>query len=379
MGKRRGNGEGSISRRKDGRWYARVSLPNGQRHGKYFPSQRECREWLKETLAQVDDGLTAEGANEMLSTFLERWLVIIADSLRPSTVRAYTNSVRKYIMPGIGRRRMKDLRPDHIQQLYAKCKRAGAKEGTLKAIHVALHCALNSALRCGALKRNPADVVNKPRVHHREMKTLTLDQVQVLLDATREHELGTLLHLAISTGLRQGELLGLRWSDLDWKTGVLQVQRQLQRVAGQGLQFMEPKTSAGRRSVVLGRELLARLGEHRKRQMEYRLIAGARWQESGLIFPSTIGTPMDARDLLRNFKAVLAAAGLPEVRFHDLRHTAATLMLQQGVPFKVVQESLGHARSSLTLDVYSHVVPAMQQDAADRMEAALGSGHFELA
>jgi integrase len=203
------------------------------------------------------------------------------------------------------------------------------------------------------------------------MKTLTQEQVRRLLAAARPSRLETVLCLAVTTGLRQGELLGLRWSDLDWHTGQLRVQRQVQRIGGQGLVFSEPKSASGRRVVVLGPTMIGKLRTHQERQELEEIVAGGRWQENDLMFPSTIGTPMEARNLARSFKALLKEAGLPEIRFHDLRHTAATLMLQQGVHPKVVQERLGHSQISLTLDIYSHVLPTMQEEAARKLDSLL--------
>jgi integrase len=222
------------------------------------------------------------------------------------------------------------------------------------------------------VRRNPADAVDKPKLKRAEMKTLTLEQTRSFLHATEGHRLESLFHLAIHTGLRQGEILGLRWSDLDWKTGALQVQRQVKRISGEGLQFSEPKTASGRRLVKLGSAMLAKLREHHKRQLEERIFVGLQWQDQGMIFTSTVGTVLDQRNVHREFKLLLGKADLPDIRFHDLRHTAATLMLQQGIHPKVVQERLGHSEIGITLNIYSHVLPSMQEDAAERMDSLLG-------
>ncbi len=178
-------------------------------------------------------------------------------------------------------------------------------------------------------------------------------------------------YLAITTGLRQAELFGLKWSDLDWETLRLQVQRQVQRVRGNGLIFTDPKTATGRRVVILGKSTKTVLQNHLKRQQLERKFAGDKWIDNDLIFTSTIGTPVDHRNLFREFKKLLKEAGLPEIRFHDLRHTAATLMLQQNIHPKVVQERLGHSDISLTLNTYSHVLPGMQEEAAEKMDRLL--------
>ncbi len=371
MTKHRAHNEGTVYQRPDGRWCAQVSL-DGRRLTHYAKTQRQCREWLKTTLAQVDEGLTIEGARATLGEYLEKWLETVKPSLRPKTWKQYSQIVRQHIIPQLGSIKLKDLRPDHIQSHYTARQAAGAGVRTVRLTHAILHHALAQALKWGLVTRNPADAVDKPKLGHEEMKVLNAEQVRALLNAAKGERLEALYYLAVTTGLRQGELLGLRWSDLDWKTGKLQVQRQLQYIAGQGRVFSEPKSAAGRRSISLGSATLERLREHRESQELRRLFAGDRWQENDLIFPSTIGTSIEPRNLLRHFKSLLAKAGLPEIRFHDLRHTAATLMLQQGVHPKVVQERLGHSSITLTLDTYSHVLPGLQEDVAEKLDALFG-------
>jgi integrase len=241
----------------------------------------------------------------------------------------------------------------------------------VRVIHSVFHCALNRAVKWGLLGRNPASHVDKPKVNRKEMKTLTAEQVIRLLNFSQGSRYEALYHLAVTTGLRQGELLGLRWSDLDWGTGHLRVQRQLQRVPGQGLVLNEPKSSSGRRLVVLGPATLDKLRDHKRQQWREKIVAGDRWRENDLIFPSTIGTPMGPRNMVREFKESLQRARLPNIRFHDLRHTAATLMLQEGIHPKVIQERLGHSQISITMDTYSHVLPAMQEEAAQKLDDLL--------
>jgi integrase len=368
--KRRGNNEGSMYQRPNGQWCAQVSI-EGRRLTKYAKTQKECREWLKETLAQVEDGLTVEGSKATLASYLKRWLETAKPTLHPNTWEQYERIARLHILPDLGRLRLKDLRPDHIQALYSAKLDGGLGPVTVRHAHAILHRALGQAVKWGLLRRNPADAVDKPKLARREMQTLSLDQAQALFAVAKGTRVEALLHLAVNTGLREGELLGLRWSDLDWKTGALQVQRQLQRVRGEGKVLSEPKTAAGRRLVMLGPSTLAKLRDHHRHQIEARWFVGDKWQEQGLVFCSRIGTPLERNLMIGEYKKLLAQAGLPDIRFHDLRHTAATLMLQQGVHPKVVQERLGHSKISVTLDVYSHILPSMQQDAAELLDAAL--------
>jgi integrase len=370
MAKRRSNQEGSIYKRNNDTWCAQVTV-NGRRLTKYAKTQRECREWVQKTIEQVSNGLTFGGASTTVKKYMEEWLKTIKPSLRPKTWAQYEQVSRMHIVPIIGRLKLKDVRPDHVQSLYTKKMEEGKSPTTVRIIHAVLHRAFVQAVKWGLLGRNPVDAVNKPKPRRVEMKVLSDDQVRSLLSMVEGTKYAALYHLAVTTGLRQGELLGLRWSDLDWVSRQLRVQRQLQRVTGQGLVFKEPKSSAGRRVVVLGSTTIDKLREHLILQREQRLFAGKRWQENDLIFPSTIGTPMGPRNLMRHFKSILNAAGLPDIRFHDLRHTAATLMLQQGIHPKVVQERLGHSAISLTLDTYSHVLPSMQEEAAKAMDELL--------
>jgi integrase len=240
VGKRRGNNEGSIYQRQDGRWCARISL-DGRRLTKYFKTQREGRDWLKETIAQVDDGMTLEGAKVTLADFFARWLEAAKSELRPNTWGQYERITRQHILPQLGHFRLKDLRPDHVQALYTAKLAAGIGQRTVRLTHAVLHRALNQALKWGLVRRNVSDATNKPKATHAEMRTLDPGQTRALLEVAQGHRLEALLHLAVNTGLRQGELLGLRWSDLDWQTGALQVQRQMQRTRGEGKSLSHPR------------------------------------------------------------------------------------------------------------------------------------------
>jgi len=370
MAKRRGNNEGSLFQRKDGRWVAQATV-QGQPVSKYFKTQKEGREWLKNILAQVDEGLTFLGTQTSVSAYLEEWLKVIPMTVRPKTATQYAQIVHQHICPSLGKTKLKDLRPDMIQSLYNAKLSDGIGARTVSLIHAVLHKALNYALKMGMIVRNPADAVTKPKSRRAEMHTLDDTQARNFLLAAQESRLYALYHVAISTGLRIGELLGLKWSDLDWTTHKISVQRQLQRLTGKGLVFSEPKTRAGRRVIVLGKSTINVLHEHFDDQFEERKQADKEWNKLDLIFVSSEGTPLDQRNVTRDYKEILKKAGCPEIRFHDLRHTAASLMLQQNVHPKVVQERLGHSDISLTLNTYSHVMPGMQEEAASKMDELL--------
>lgn len=211
------------------------------------------------------------------------------------------------------------------------------------------------------------------------MKTLTEAQAKAFLKATWGSRFETLYWLALTTGLREGELLGLKWNDLDWTNRRLRIQRQLQRINGRGLIFSEPKSEAGKRSILLSSTIMHKLRGQRVIQSYEKLFAGDRWHDHDPIFPSTIGTPLDHIVFYRDFKGLLRSAELPNIRFHDIRHTAATLMLQQGIHPKVVQERLGHLDIALTLNTYSHVLPDIQKDAVEKMDHFLASAEASVA
>ncbi|MBN1370440.1 MAG: tyrosine-type recombinase/integrase [Anaerolineaceae bacterium] len=370
MARRRSNNEGSIYQRKDGRWVAQLSV-DGKRLSKYFKTQRDARAWVKEMQTKINEGLTYLGMNVTLEEYLKEWLLTTKMTLRPKTFIQYTQIVNQHILPALGSRKLQDIRPDMIQTCYNHWIAQGMSARTVRLNHAVLHKALNHAMKLGMIGRNPTDLATKPRITKTEMKTFDDTQVRTFLLAAQGARLYALFNLALTTGLRQGELLGLKWSDIDWNTRKISIQRQVQRLRGQGVIFSEPKSSAGRRKIAIGKQTVEVLRTHYQQQQIEREFAGDRWVENDLVFPSTLGTPLDSRNLFRIFKEILQQTSLPNIRFHDLRHTAATLLLQQNVHPKVVQERLGHSDISLTLNTYSHVVPGMQEEAADKMDELL--------
>jgi integrase len=275
--------------------------------------------------------------------------------------------------------RLAALRPEHIQRYYTRLVSEGDGSGPLSAQtvlhhHTMLHGALRHAVRTGLIPRNPADAVEPPRPRRYEARTLTAEEAQTLLRAIAGTRWHAFVALAVTAGLRRGELLGLRWSDLDLDAGRLSVRQQVLRVRGQTT--IEPvKTARSHRPVALSAGMAAVLREHRARQEEARRAAGELWQDHGLVFPRGDGRPANPSTVTHEFADLLERAGLPHVRLHDLRHTMATLLLAAGAHPKVVQERAGHATVDITLDLYSHVQPTLQDEAAARIEAlVLGQG-----
>jgi integrase len=276
--------------------------------------------------------------------------------------------VRRHVVPALGRHQLAQLSPQDVQG-YMKAKQAAGLSARTVLYHRAvLRRALGQALKWGVAARNVATLVDPPRVERHEVEPLDVEQANTFLNSVRGHRLEALFTVALALGLRQGEALGLRWEDVDLDRAVLHVRKQVQRIEGK-LTLVEPKTAKSRRSVALPTFAVDALRAHKVRQLEERLLAGNRWQDWGLVFPSATGTPMDASNLIGQYHRLLERAGLPRRRFHDLRHTCATLLLIQGEDLRVVMEVLGHSQISLTANTYQHVAQSLKRGAADRMQA----------
>lgn len=374
MTKRRGHHEGTIRQRPDGLWEARLSLVNGKRKSLYGKTRKEVQEKLKSAQRDVDAGLDLSAGRQTVAAYLDKWLdASVRPSVKVKTFEGYESIVRVRVKPHIGRVVLTRLTPLDLQGLYATLEEAGLSNRSIQHTHRALHQALGQAVRWGMIARNSCDGVKAPRPNPSEMRVLNQDQASALLDATRGDRLHALYVLAVSTGMRQGELLGLRWQDVNFDAGKLTVRRALQRQNEAGLVFIEPKTSRSRRTIMLSRRALSATRDHRKRQLQDRLLAGSEWDDQDLVFCNVTGGPLDPSWTRLTFYRALERAALPPIRFHDLRHTAATLLLTQGVHVKLVSEMLGHATISLTLDTYSHLLPVTHAQAADAMDAALGA------
>lgn len=377
MAKRRGHGEGSIYQRADGRWVGmlEVGYQGGRRKRKaiYGKTRREVQQQLTKALRDQQQGLPVIQERQTVGQFLEHWLKTSAKQrLRPNTLASYVNIVRLYIAPELGRKALAKLSPQEVQGLLVTKQASGLSPRTLQYIRAVLRVALNQALKWGLVARNVATLVEPPRVQRKEVQPMTPEQARTLLEAMRGERLEALYTLALTTGLRRGELLGLRWQDVDLDRGTLRVANTLQRIEGRP-QLVAPKTDRSRRSLTLPRSAVAALRSQRTRQLEDRLVAGSRWQEMGLVFTSSVGTPLDGTNVTHRFHALLERAGIPRQRFHDLRHACASFLLAQGLSPRMVMEVLGHSQISTTMNVYAHIMPEMHQEAADRMDALLGT------
>jgi integrase len=372
--KRRGHGEGSIKQRADGLWEARVSLDGGKRKSLYGKTRKEAQDKLRAALRDLDAGLDLSADRQTVAQFLEKWLAASArPSVKTKTYEGYESIVRVRVLPRIGRKPLAKVSPLDLQALYTDLADAGLSPRSIHHTHRVLHRAFGQAVRWNLVARNPCDGTQAPRAARSEMKVWTPEEAEAFLASTREHPAHALYVLALTTGMRQGELLGLKWADVDLGAGVLAVRRTLQRQRGRGLVFEEPKTAKSRRSIRLSQRAIAALRAHHDRQAFDRRAAGGEWQDQDLVFCDATGGPLDPSYQTATFKRATAVAGLSTIRFHDMRHTAATILLSRGVHVKLVSELLGHATIVLTLDTYSHLIPAMHGDAAAAMDAVFSA------
>jgi integrase len=264
--------------------------------------------------------------------------------------------------------KLRDLRLVIVEEFYAGLIEKGMGARTVRIVHNILHSSLDKAVRYGLIIFNPTHGATLPKYSHDEMKVLDVDQVTQFLVAAQDSPNYPLFHLAITTGMRMGELFGLNWDDVLWNSGVIHIQRQKQYVPGEGCSFVDPKTKAGRRTVKLGEGSLDVLRHHMQNQRYQKERVGERWHDLNLIFPNSIGGPGDASNIRLDLNRILEKAGLPRVRFHDLRHTAASLLLNHKIPVIVVSKMLGHSKPSVTLDIYAHVFHDMQDEASIVMD-----------
>jgi integrase len=369
---RRGKGEGTVRRRRDGRWEARYRDVDGKRKSVFTKSQAEGIARLKAARNDRDLGLPMRSERLTTGAFLAQWIEGARTNVRASTWRRYEIIVRVQLVPYLGQVRLARMQPADLSAAYAKMLAAGLAARTVSAVHRLLGRALRDAEIAGLVARNACRLVKPPRVAATEMQTFDAEQARALLRAAEGDRLAALYHVALTSGAREGELLALRWGDLSGSA--MRIARTLVRTRD-GLDVSEPKTASGRRTIPLGTKAMDALRTHRVTQaMERERNGLPKASETDLVFASEVGTLIDPSNLLANsYYPLLRRAGLPRLTFHALRHTAATLMLGAGTHIRVVAERLGHADPAVTLRVYSHVVPAMQSEAAAAMDRILGA------
>jgi integrase len=378
-GRKRGNGEGNIRQRPNGLWEARLTLPNGTSKSLYAKTRKDVAEKLRAAVTSMRQGLPLPSGRVTLGQFAGQWLAeAVRPSTRATTYRVYEQMTRNHIVPALGKVRLTDLTPQRVQSfLNAKREEGRLSARSVQMLHEILRNMLGQAYRWDLVPRNPLTEkrVPTPRAPRRPVPVLTPDDARAVLDAVRGDRLEAIVTVGLALGMRQGEILGLTWEDVGFETGTVTVRHQLQRIGGV-YQLVEPKSEESHRQLDLPSAVLNALRAHRVRQLEERLAAGVRWKgnDLNLVFETSVGTPLDGVKVTRRFQERLRRAGLPHLRFHDLRHGAASLLLAQGVHPRVVMQILGHSDIRLTLGTYSHVIPQLMQDAAAKMEAVLTGG-----
>ncbi len=369
---RRGNNEGTIFKRSDGRWTASLNLgyEDGKRRRKSFygATRREVAEKLAAALRDAQQGLPIAPDRLTVGAFISKWMEDTArPALRPLTFRSYESIVRQHLLPAFGRTPLAKLTPADVQRYTNGKLAAGLSPYTVRNHHAVLRRCLNQAVRWEVIPRNVASVVSPPRITIEEVRPLTPEDARAFLRALDADRLAALYTLTLTLGLRQGEALGLRWEDIDLDAGTIAIRKTLQRVNGSYV-LGEPKTRRSRRSIALPEELRSILRTHRTRQVEERLRAGSLWEGEhwGLVFTTEAGKPLSGAVVTHRFQSILRRSGLPRQRFHDLRHAAASFMLAQGVPMRVVMDVLGHSEIAVTANLYRHVMPELQREATNK-------------
>lgn len=364
---------GSIHRRGDSwtvRW--RTDTSEGRKHHSKggFRTKKDAQDFLTDVMAAIRGGVFAEPTKVTVGDFLtERWLPARKMSLRPSTYASYQTAINRHVIPELGHVQIQQLSPDRLDRFYASLVAGGLSAKTVRNIHGLLHKALRDAVRKNLVPRNVADAADPPKLHRAnrdEMKTWTPVQLRVFFDGIAEHRLAPAYLLAATTGMRRGEVLGVRWRDIDFKARRLHVRQTILSVNYQ-LTVGQPKTLRGERKISLDAETIRVLTAHRAAQRHERQLLGTGYHEHDLVFAREDGNPVHPDYFSQTFDRTVKRLKLPKIRLHDLRHTHATLGLGAGVPIKVMSDRLGHATTSFTMDVYMHAIPAVEDDAADQI------------
>jgi integrase len=375
---RRADGEGTIYHRADGRWEGRLSLGVGvdgrrHRHVEYGRTRNDVVDKLRRARNRVAEGQPPTDAGRTVADYLRWWAEhVLPGTVRETTAYGYRRIIEHTIVPRIGNRRLGKLAPAHVHDMLRDLERAGRGTSTRRNVRMVLRRALAHAERWGLVQRNVAALVDTPRgTTTKTDDALDLDGVKQLIAAAEADRLEALWVMAVTVGLRKGEALALTWGDVDPDAAQVTVRGTLRRIPGQGLVVNAPKCERGARVVALPPLCVDALRRRRQAQRLERIAAGPRWTDTGYVFTTEVGTPIDPDNLQRAWRKVTDRAGLGRLRFHALRHSAATVALERGVPLEVISRQLGHSGYAITADVYAHVGAAAQRDAANAMQAAL--------
>jgi integrase len=341
----------------------------GQRRqrSKSFKTKREAQAALAAWLAEIDKGTALDRSRQTVAELLRDWLETYArPNVRPRTLQLYEETINRHLIPGLGHHRVQGLTPAAIQAFYARKLADGGSAWSVGACHQRLKQALGHAYRLGLVSRNVCDLVSPPRVSHRQMTTWTAEQARQFLSVVENSCYGPIWLVALATGMRRGELLGMRWQDTDLERGIIHVRQAVGLVHGR-IVVSQPKSISGRRAIPIQPEVVAALRKYREVQDERRRALGHAWQDHDLVFAAANGKPINPDNLRRDYDRLVQLAGVPRIRIHDQRHTHVTLALSTGANLKAVSQRIGHAQTSLTLNTYAHVLPEQHTEVADRV------------
>ena len=374
---KRGQGEGSIWHRKDGRWVGAVSWGPGtdgrpRRKVVYGASKPEVHTKLLALLQEKEKGAPPPGERLTVESYLQGWLARKEHQVQGKTYRTYRGLLIGHVIPVIGKQELSKLKHEHIEKVHSTARSKNLTDTSIHHLHTVLKCALTAAVREGRVGRNVAEQVKPPRSAPSREPALTREQARRLVRAANHDPLGCLYILALTTGMRQGELLALKWREIDLRRKVLSVVGSLERVPSEGLRIKEPKSAHSRRQIQLTRQAIEALSRHHAAQEAARAKAQEWWRDQDLVFTGAQGQPLDGPGMLRrSFYPFLERTGLPRIQFRDLRSSAATLISLEGVNPKEVADLLGHSDTSITLERYTRISSASHGGATRAMEAIL--------
>jgi integrase len=378
MATRTANGESSVYKGADGRWHGWVTVglkPGNKPDRRHVTGKTRAVviEQVRELERRRETGSVTAAATLTVAEWLEHWLDnIAARRVRQRTLESYQSAVRKHICPGIGQHRLDRLQPEHLEQFYSDLLDGGLSPTSVLRFHRILSRALKVAMQRGRIHRNVATLVDPPAQRASDLaQPLDLEEARAVLTAAADVRNPARWTVALALGLRQSEALALQWKDIDLLNNTVSVRRTLHRVKGAGLVYEAPKTKRSERTLALPMPLVAALHSHKATQLGERMLAGSEWHDEDLVFAQPSGRPIAKRADYDDWCDLLKRAGVRHVRLHDGRHTAATLLLGEGVHPRIVMELLGHSQMRTTMDIYSHVMPALAREAADRMSSVL--------
>lgn len=370
MSKKRGAGEGSITQRKDGMWQGAVTVgrnKNGTQKRKYFygKTRAEVSKKITTALKDLQEGNFIDPSGETtLKQWLTHWLWIYKkNDLKPTTFEQYEVLLRKYLYQELGKVKLTELTTDKLQTLYNCMKDRGLSAKTIRTLNVVVHAGLKQAIWNGLIHKNITEQITLPKEEYKEMRVLSKDEQRKLIDVIKEDRMGTAILFSLMTGVRRGELLSLKWSDIDMDKRMVFVRRTVNRVKNYGdgakktkLVISDTKTAKSRRMIPIVDSLFEFLQKHKAAQDKEKILAGELYEDNDLVFATEIGKLIDPGNFNRTFSRMIKKAGIAHANLHSLRHTFATRSLEAGVNIKVLQELMGHSSMSVTADVYSHVM-----------------------